>query len=150
MASVYFVNERKTLDALPGTNLRDIALRAGIPLSKPFRRMFPTRLKLGPLQIFSAADVVEVEGKGVLGQSERELKVLEGRLLTRYKVTPNLRVASQVTVMDGDVSVRTLVARHPDKQLTRERIGYLAVVGIFAVLMITMLALVGLDLVKDV
>lgn len=147
MASVNFVNERKSLDALPGTNLRDLALQAGIPLYKTLQRIFHINLKLGPLKFFSASDIVEIEGKGVNPRSEEEFKALEGRLFAKYKVSPSLRIASQVKVT-GDVSVKTLAAREMDKRLTRERIGYLAVVAGFAVLMLAMLALVGLDLVK--
>ena len=147
MASIVFVNERKTLDALPGTNLRELALQAGIPLYRTFQRIAHINLKIGPLNIFSASDVVEIEGKGVNSRSDEEAKALEGRLLTKYKMTPNLRIASQVTIT-GDVSVRTLVARELDKKLTKERLGYLAVVTGFTILILFMFALVGLDLVK--
>ena len=147
MASIYFVNERKTLDALPGTNLRELALQAGIPLYRTFQRIAHINLKIGPLNIFSASDVVEIDGKGVSNRSDEEAKALEGRLLAKYKMTPNLRIASQVTIT-GDVSVRTLVARELDKKLTKERLGYLAVVTGFTILILFMFALVGLDLVK--
>ncbi len=147
MASIVFVNERKTLDALPGTNLRELALQAGIPLYRTFQRIAHINLKIGPLNIFSASDVVEIDGKGVSNRSDEEAKALEGRLLAKYKMTPNLRIASQVTIT-GDVSVRTLVARELDKKLTKERLGYLAVVTGFTILILFMFALVGLDLVK--
>jgi len=147
MPSIYFVNEKKTLDALPGANLRDIALQAGIPLYRTFQRIFHVNFKLGPLNIFSAADIVEIEGKGVNNRSEEELKALGGRLLAQYRVNPNLRIASQV-VVTGDVSVKTLAMRELDKKLTKERFGFLAVVTGFVVLMLAMFALVGLDLVK--
>jgi hypothetical protein len=147
MASIIFVNERKTLDALPGTNLRELALQAGIPLYGTFQRIAHINLKIGPLNIFSASDMVEIDGKGVSNRSDEEAKALEGRLLVRYKTTPNLRIASQVTIT-GDVSVRTLVTREMDKKLTKERLGYLAVVISFAILILFMFTLVGLDLVK--
>jgi hypothetical protein len=147
MASIYFVNERKALDALPGTNLRELALQGGIPLYKTFQRIFHLNIKLGPLHLFSASDIVEIDGKGVNSRSDDELKALEGRLLVKYKVGANLRIASQVTIT-GDASVRTLASRELDKRLTKELLGYLAVVGGFAVLMLLMFALVGLDLVK--
>lgn len=147
MPSIYFVNERKTLDALPGTNLRELALRAGIALSKNLDRVFHVNLKLGPLRVFSASDVVEIDGKGANARSEEELKALEGRFLRKYKLNPNLRIASQVTLA-GDVSVRTFAVREVDKKLTKERMGYLVVVATFGILMLVMFALVGLDLVK--
>jgi hypothetical protein len=147
MASIYFVNERKTLDALPGANLRDLALQSGIPLYRTLQRVFHLNLELGPLNIFSASDIVEVEGKGVNSRSDEEAKALEGRLLTRYKVTPNLRIASQVRIT-GDISVKTLVARELDKKLTKEQLGYFAVLTGFAIVILFMLMLVGLDLVK--
>lgn len=147
MASVNFVNERKSLDALPGTNLRDLALQAGIPMYRTFQRIFHFNLKLGPLNLFSASDLVEIEGKGVNSRSDEELKALEGRLLAKYKVGPSLRIASQV-IVTGDISVKTLAAREIDKQRTKEGLGYLAVVTGFALLMLVMMALVGLDLVK--
>lgn len=147
MASINFVNERKILDALPGTNLRELALQAGIPLYKPFQRIAHFNLKIGPLNIFSASGVVKIDGKGVNNRSDEEAKALEGRLLAKYKMAPGLRIASQVTIT-GDVSVKTLVARELDKKLTKERLGYLTVVTGFAILILFMFALVGLDLVK--
>jgi hypothetical protein len=147
MASITFINERKTLDALPGANLRDLALRSGIPLYKTFQRIFHINFKLGPLNIFSASDVVEVEGKGVNNRSDAEVKALEGRFLPRYKLTPNLRIASQV-VITGDASVKTFVVRELDKKMTKEQLGYFAVLAGFALVMVFMVALVGLDLVK--
>jgi hypothetical protein len=147
MASVHFVNERKTLDALPGTNLRDMALQAGIPLYGVLQRIFHFNARFGPVNLFTASDVVEIDGKGVNSRSEREEKALEGRLIAKYKVTPNLRIASQV-VLSGDISVKTLVARELDTKLTKERVGYLGVITLFCLIMVAMLALMGLDLVK--
>jgi len=147
MPSIYFVNERKTLDALPGANLRDLAMQAGIPLYRTVQRILHLNLRLGPLNIFTASDVVEIEGKGVNNRSDEEAKALEGRVLSKYKLNPNLRLASQVTV-SGDISVRTLATRELDRKLTRQWLGYVAVVTTFLVLMVVMLALVGLDLVK--
>ncbi len=147
MASIMFINEQKTLDALPGANLRDLALRSGIPLYKTFQRIFNINFKLGPLNIFSASDIVEVEGKGVNNRSDEEAKALEGRFLFRYKLTPNLRIASQV-VVTGDASVRTFATREVDKKLTKEQLGYFAVLTGFTLVMVFMLVLMGLDLVK--
>ncbi len=147
MASVNFVNEGKTLDVLPGTNLRDIALRSGVGLDSLFRRIVHVNVKVGPLQILSASDVVEIEGKGVNNRSEDEEKALEGRLLRRFKIRPSLRLASQVLIT-GDVSVRTKVRREVDKELTREQAGYVVLISGFTILMLFMFTLVGLDLVK--
>ncbi|HEY6950970.1 MAG TPA: hypothetical protein VI758_01115 [Bacteroidota bacterium] len=147
MASINFVNEHKILDALPGTNLRDLALQAGIPLDKPIQRIVHFNVRLGPLNLFPASDTVEIDGKGVNARSEQEEHALAGRFLARYKVTPTLRLASQVTVT-GDISVRTGAARELDKQMTKQRVGYLAVVASFALIMLVMFALIGLDLVK--
>ena len=147
MASINFVDERKTLDALPGTNLRELALQSGIPLYKTFQRVFHFNLSLGPIKIFSSSDIVDIDGKGVNGRTDEEAKALEGRFLAKYKVTPSLRIASQVTIT-GDISVKTLVVRELDRKLTKERLGYLALVSSFAILMLLMFALVGLDLVK--
>jgi hypothetical protein len=149
MASISFINERKTLDALPGTNLRELALQSGIPLYKTVQRIVHFNLNLGPVKFFSSADTVEIEGKGVNGRTDEESKALEGRFLAKYKVPPNLRIASQVTIT-GDISVRTLAVRELDKRLTKERLGYLAVLTSFVLLMLLMLALVGLDLVKKI
>lgn len=147
MPSINFVNERKTLDVLPGTNLREIALQSGIPLYKPIQRIFHVNLKMGPFNLFSASDVVEIEGKGVNNRTEEEEKALSGRLLIKYKVGPTMRIASQVSV-SGDISVKTLAKREKDKQLTKEHLSYVAILTGFALLMLFMLALVGLDLVK--
>lgn len=147
MASVNFVNEGKTLDVLPGTNLRDIALRSGVGLDGLFRRIVHVNVKVGPLQILSASDVVEIEGKGVNNRSVHEEKALEGRLLRRFKIRPSLRLASQVLIT-GDVSVRTKVRREVDKKLTRAQAGYVVLISGFTIVMLFMFALVGLDLVK--
>lgn len=149
MASVTFVNERKSLDALPGTNLRDLALQGGIPLYGPVQRIFHLNMKFGPVNFFSASDVVEIEGKGTSNRSEEELKALEGRFIRKYKVGAGLRLASQVTVT-GDIAVKTRAKREPDKQRTKEQLGYATVVASFALMMLFMLALVGLDLVKKI
>jgi hypothetical protein len=147
MASINFINERKTLDALPGTNLQELALQSGIPLYRTFQRVFHFNLKLGPMRFFSSSDIVEIEGKGGGVRSEEETKALEGRFLAKYKVTPNLRIASQVSIT-GDCSVKTLGVRELDRKLTKERLAYLVLVTSFAILMLFMFALVGLDLVK--
>ncbi len=147
MASVNFVNERKTLDALPGANLRDIAVRSGIQLDAPLARIFHLNVGAGPLNIVSASDVVSVEGKGVNNRSEKEEAILRGRFLRKYRVTPDMRLASQVSVT-GDIVVRTRTRREMDANLTKEQVGYLAVVSGFAVVMLVMFVLVGLDLVK--
>jgi len=147
MASINFVNERKSLEALPGTNLRDLALQAGVKLDRTLQRIFHLNITLGPLRLFSASDLVEIEGKGVNSRSEGELKALEGRFVAKYKVSPSIRIASQV-VVTGDISVKTLATRQFDSKVTKEHLGYLAVIAGFAILMLAMFALVGLDLVK--
>jgi hypothetical protein len=147
MASVNFVNEGKTLDALPGANLREIALRSGIQLDHPLLRIFYLNLKAGPLKIFSASDVVLVDGKGVDNRLEEGEKALSGRFLRKFKMTPGMRLASQVSIT-GDVAVRTRVRREVDAKLTKEQTGYLALVSSFGIVMLLMLLLVGLDIVK--
>ena len=147
MASVNFVNEGKALDALPGTSLRTIALRSGIQLESPVQRIFHVNLNLGPMKVFSASDVVQIDGKGVNNRSEGEERALGGRLMRRYKVAPNERLASQV-IVTGDVVVRTKVKRSVDSKLTREQAGYVALMTGFAAMMIFMFAMVGLDLIK--
>ncbi len=147
MASVHFIREGKTLDVLPGTNLRSVAVQSGIALEHPIRRVFRANVHAGPFRIFSSSDVVGIEGKGVNIRSEEEEHALGGRFLKRYKVTPALRLASQVFVT-GDITVRTRMEREIDRKGTREQAGYLALVSGFALLMILMLAMAGLDLVK--
>jgi hypothetical protein len=147
MASVNFVNEGKTLDALPGANLREIALRSGIQLDSPLFRIFHLDIQAGPLKVLTASDVVAVEGKGVSNRSEEEEEALGGRFLRKYKVTPEMRLASQVSIT-GDVAVRTRVRREMNTILTRKQVGYLALISGFAIVMLLMFLLVGLDLVK--
>ncbi len=148
MASVSFVREGKSLDALPGANLRQIALRSGIQFESPLSRIFHLNVNGGPLKIFSASDVVIVEGKGVNSRSEEEERALSGRFLRKFKVPATMRLASQVTVT-GDVVVRTGIRRELDRELTKEQTGYLAVVSVFAIVMLAMFVLLGLDLVKE-
>ncbi|HTP12831.1 MAG TPA: hypothetical protein VMM37_04355 [Bacteroidota bacterium] len=148
MAAVSFVNEGRSLDALPGSNLRAIAHQSGIQIASPFSRIFHLNVKAGPVKVFSASDVVIVEGKGVNNRSEEEEKALGGRFLRKYKVPATMRLASQVTIT-GDVVVQTGVRRELDAGRTKEQTGYLAVVSVFAVIMLVMFVLLGLDLVKE-
>ena len=147
MPAVYFINERKTLDVLPGTNLRKVSLQSGIPLFSTVGRVLQFNLSIGPLKLFSASDIVQIEGKGVNARSEEEENVLSGRFATKYKITSTERLASQVTVT-GDIVVRTRTQREIDAKLTREQRGYIGLLAGFTLMIVAVLALVGLDLIK--
>lgn len=147
MPAVHFLTERKSIEVLPGTNLRQAALRSGIQLYSTLHRVFHLNLNLGPISFPCASDVVEiVEGKGVNPRTPEEEALIAGRLLKR-KVTPAMRLACQVQVT-GDISVRTLVTREFDKDATKGSVGYIAVLGVFLLLMLVIFGLMALDLVK--
>lgn len=147
MPAIYFENEHKSLDVLPGTNLRKAALKSGIQLYRPINRVFHVNLELGPLKFPCGSDIIElVDGKGVNARTPEEERVLQGRLLKR-KVTPNLRLACQVQV-SGDVKVRTRPKVEIDLEETKRHVGFLGVLGAFTLLMLLIFALIGLDLVK--
>jgi hypothetical protein len=147
MATIYFANERKSLDVLPGTNLGKVALRSGTSLHNVIQQIFHLNLRVGPFALFTAFDLVNIDGKGASPRSEAEEKALSGRLVTKYKLTPSLRIASQVFVT-GDITVHTRAKREVDKELTNEQRGYPALLCGFTVLMVLVLGLVGLDLLK--
>lgn len=148
MPAIHFENEHKSLDVLPGTNLRKAALKSGIHLYKPLHRVFHFNLDLGPVKFPCGADIVEVvDGKGINPRTPEEEAVINGRWIIKRKVTPNLRLACQVNV-NGDLVVRTMPKLEVDKEATQQRIGFLAVVGVFFLLMAVVFALIGLDLVK--
>jgi hypothetical protein len=147
MPAIHFENEHKSLEVLPGTNLRRAALKSGIRLYKPFHRVFHLNLELGPLKFPCASDLVEiVDGKGVNARTPEEERLVAGRIIKR-KVTPSLRLACQVNVT-GDVKVRTMPRVEIDREETKNQIGYLGILGAFGLLMLAILALMALDLVK--
>ncbi len=148
MPAIHFENEHKSLDVLPGTNLRKAALKSGIHLYKPLFRVFHLNLDLGPVKFPCGSDIVElVDGKGTSPRSPEEEAIISGRWILKRKVTPNLRLACQVKV-NGDVVVRTMPTLELDREATMQRVGFLAVVGGFFLLMALVFALIGLDLVK--
>ncbi len=147
MPAVHFVNEHKSIDVLPGANLRKAALMSGIQLYEPFNRVFHLNIKAGPVSLPCASDVVEIlDGKGVNPRSPDEERLIAGRLLKR-KVTPAMRLACQVQV-NGDISVKTMPVRELDKEETKRSVGYIAVVTVFLILMAGMFGIMALDLVK--
>src|SRR5574341_381314 len=108
MPAIHFINEHKSLDVLPGTNLRSAALKSGIHLYKPFFRVFHLNLNVGPLKFPCASDVIEVvDGKGASARTPEEENALSGRWILKRKITPNYRLACQV-VVNGDVTVKTM------------------------------------------
>jgi len=146
MPAVHFANEHKSIDVLPGANLRKVALRSGIQLYRPFHRVFHFNLKAGPVSLPCASDVVEIEGKGANPRSADEERLISGRLVKR-KVSASMRLACQVLV-NGDISVKTLPVLEIDKEETKRSIGYLAVLIVFLTLMAGMFGILALDLVK--
>ncbi|HEY4611812.1 MAG TPA: hypothetical protein VII11_02395 [Bacteroidota bacterium] len=148
MPAIHFENEHKSLDVLPGTNLRTAALKSGIQLYSPLHRVFHLNLDLGPVQFPCGADIIEViDGKGMNARTPEEETVISGRWIRKRKVPANLRLACQVTV-NGDLKVRTMPKLELDPEATKQRIGFLGVVGGFFFLMAVIFGLIGLDLVK--
>ena len=148
MPAIHFLNEHKSLDVLPGTNLRKAALKSGIHLYKPLHRVFHFNLDLGPLKFPCGSDIVEiVEGKGINARTPAEEGVITGRWLLQRKVAPNYRLACQI-VVNGDMTVKTMPKLEVDPKATKARFGFIAVVGGFLLMMAVILTLIGLDLVK--
>ncbi len=148
MPAIRFENDHKSLDVLPGTNLRTAALKSGIHLYSTFFRVFHVNVSAGPVHFPCGGDIVEVvEAKGLNPRSPEEEELISGRFLIKRKVTPSLRLACQMTV-NGDVTVRTLPKLAVDREATKQRIGFLSVVAGFLLAMALLFALIGLDLVK--
>jgi ferredoxin len=147
MPTIVFEREHKSLDVLPGTNLRKAALKSGIHLYSPFWRVFHANLQLGPVSFPCAADVVAIDGKGVNARTEEEEMLIAGRYLVKRKVTPELRLACQVSVT-GDIRVTTRPAREIDWAETKRAVQYALVVGFFSVALLVTFALIALDLVS--
>ena len=148
MPAIHFLNEHKSLDVLPGTNLRNAALKSGIHLYGTIHRVFHVNLDLGPVKFPCGSDVIEiVEGKAVNARTPEEENVIAGRWILKRKVLPGHRLACQL-VVNGDVSVKTMPKREFDMKETKARVGFLAVVGGFLLFMLGIVAIIGLDLVK--
>ena len=148
MPAIIFENEKKSLDVLPGTNLRKAALQSGVHLYSPFHRVFHLNVSAGPLRFPCGSDIVEiVDGKGVNARTDEEEAIVLGRWLKQRKVSPNHRLACCVEVK-GDVTVRTLPKVDIDKEATKVRAGFIGVVLAFFLLMAGILGLIGLDLIK--
>ncbi len=148
MPAIHVENEHKSIEVLPGTNLRKAALKTGLNLYCPFYRVFHLNLDLGPVKFPCGADVIElVDGKGVNSRSPQEEAVIRGRWLLKRKVTPAHRLACQVQV-NGDITIRTRPTLEADPIATKQHIGFLGVVGAFFLFMAIIFALIGLDLVK--
>ncbi|MEX2115538.1 MAG: hypothetical protein WEB37_01525 [Bacteroidota bacterium] len=147
MPTIHFLNNHKSIDVLPGTNLRKAALKAGIGLASPLQRFLRVNLQLGPVSIPCTSDVVEItEGKGVNARTPDEERLLAGRILKR-KVLPSHRLACQVQV-NGDITVRTRPSRELDLEETKRHAGFFAALGLFTLIMLLTFAVMGLDLVK--
>jgi hypothetical protein len=147
MPAIHFLDDHKTLDVLPGTNLRAAALKAGVHLYRPFQRVFHLNINLGALKIPCGSDVVElIDGKGVNARTPDEERLISGRIIKR-KVGPQHRLACQVQV-SGDVSVRTIPKLELDIDETKRSLGFLAALGIFTALMVLTFAIMALDLIK--
>jgi hypothetical protein len=149
MPVIDFQNEHRVLNVLPGTNLRQAALKAGVQLYKPLNRVFHVNIDVGPLSVHSASDVVEViEAKGINARSEDEQNLVEGRFL-KWEVTPAHRLASQV-VVNGDITVRTMPQRTINWAATKMNFGYLTAVGVFFLFSLFLFLILGLDLIKKI
>ena len=125
MPAIHFENDRKSLDVLPGTNLRTAVLKSGIELYSPLHRVFHVNVDLGPVKFPCGADVIEVEGKGMNARSPEEETVISGRWFLKRKVTPNMRLACQV-VVNGDVN-KDAAWYYPEPKAAAKNIaGYIA------------------------
>lgn len=149
MPSVSFEKEHVSLDLLPGSNLRLAALKSGIHLYNPLWRVLHANADLGAIKFPCGGDVVEIEGKGVNARTEEEELLIAGRYLIKRKVTPNLRLACQVTVT-GDIKVRTLPARELDPLETKRAVQYAGVMTAFLLGMGIIMILIALDLVQKI
>ncbi|MEX2089127.1 MAG: hypothetical protein WEB62_05110 [Bacteroidota bacterium] len=149
MPAVSFEKEYVSLDLLPGSNLRQAALRSGIHLYAPLWRVLHANIDLGLLKFPCAGDVVEIEGKGVNARTEDEELLIAGRYLIKRKVTANLRLACAVTVT-GDIKVKTLPARELDRVETKRAIQYAAVISAFLLGMGVIMVMIALDLVQKI
>ncbi len=147
MPTIHFLNDHKSVDVLPGANLRQAALKAGVGLANPIQRFLRINVKLGPVNIPCTSDVVEiVEGKGVNARTPDEERLIGGRIVKR-KVAPSHRLACQVQVT-GDITVRTRLSREIDLEETKRHAGYFGALGLFTLIMVLTFAVMGLDLVK--
>jgi hypothetical protein len=145
MPVVRFERENKALNVLPGTNLRQVALKAGVELYAPLQRVVHIRAHVGDFHIPCASDVVEIEGKGMNGRTEEEELLVAGRLLPKYKVQPNHRLACLVNVT-GDISVRTMPLREVDKANTNLHAKFYAFTTVFSLFILGLLLVLGLDI----
>ena len=145
MPVVRFERENKAINVLPGTNLRQVALKSGVELYSPLQRVVHIRANVGEIHIPCASDVVEVEGKGVNVRTEEEELLVAGRLLPKYKVQPNHRLACLVSV-NGDITVKTLPLREVDRANTSLHAKFYAFTAAFSLFILALLLVLGLDI----
>jgi hypothetical protein len=145
MPVVRFERENKAINVLPGTNLRQVALKSGVELYSPLQRVVHIRANVGDFHIPCASDVVEIEGKGTNARSEEEELLVVGRLLPKYKVQPNHRLACMVSI-NGDITVKTLPLREVDSANTSLHRKFYAFAAAFTLFILALLAVLGLDM----
>ena len=143
MPVVEFVKEGKRYDVPPGTNLRKYALKCQIPVYKGINRLLNCRGH----RLCGTCRVELLDGKGIPARTPAEEDTLIGKLLLAKKLTPNLRLACQVTV-NGDVRVMTRPNVELDKELTKQRIILSGIFLGFGLVFLLMFGMIFFDLLK--
>ncbi len=141
MPLVKFEREGRTIEVPKGSNLRRVALKAGINVYKGINQV----LNCQGHGLCGTCRVEIIQGdKNVNSKTPKEEWVLRGKFLIAYKVKPNLRLSCQVKV-DDDIVVLTMPNYEVDKEETIERIKIFAISSIFAILFLGGLILMVLD-----
>ncbi|MEN3039312.1 MAG: 2Fe-2S iron-sulfur cluster-binding protein [Candidatus Kryptonium sp.] len=141
MPIVKFEREGRSIEVPKGSNLRKVALKAGINVYKGINQA----LNCQGHGLCGTCRVEIIQGdKNVNSKTPKEEWVLKGKFLIAHKVKPNLRLSCQVKVED-DIVVLTMPDYEIDKGETMERIKTFAIASFFTLLFLAGLGLIVLD-----
>jgi ferredoxin len=143
MPVVTFYNQHRSLEAEPGTNLREFMLRVGVT---PYNGLdMLTNCRGHNFCGTCAVEVVENRGATPRGQDEEA--TLVGNLAIARIVDKNLRLACQTQIV-GDMVVKTHPVRQIDRQKTKERFVLLGITTFFLLAFGWMFVYLLLDMIK--
>ncbi|MCS7230463.1 MAG: 2Fe-2S iron-sulfur cluster-binding protein [Candidatus Kryptonium sp.] len=141
MPIVKFEREGRSIEVPKGSNLRKVALKAGINVYKGINQV----LNCQGHGLCGTCRVEIIQGdKNVNSKTPKEEWVLKGKFLIAHKVKPNLRLSCQVKVED-DIVVLTMPDYEIDKEETMERVKTFVVATFFALLFLAGLGLIVFD-----
>jgi ferredoxin len=143
MPVVTFHHEHRSIEADPGTNLRQLMLHVGVSPYSGISRLTNCRGH----NVCGTCAVEVVDGKGVSPRSEEEENTLTGNFVIARMAGKTTRLACQVKIT-GDVTVKTHPVRERDRAATRQRVQLTGIVAAFLLVFAGMFVYLFLDMIK--